>query len=83
MTSFDREKNEWGEDRPVRTDWLGNADGIGNRLFTMARQLKGHRVRLWVELEPMAGSNGQSVRMLRHLEDLGFDEEFAKENPAA
>lgn len=75
LTSYNDRERKW-KDEPVRTDWLGNADGIGRRLFQLARGLKGHRVRVWVEFEEKNDGSGQSVRMVRHLEDLGVDDEF-------
>ena len=57
----------------VRTDRTDNPDG--SAIARLGQRLIGHRVVLYVELEPTR--NGQSkVRVVRHLEDKGIDPNF-------
>lgn len=77
LTSYNDKTREW-KDENVRTDFLTNEDGIGERLFNLAGRLKGHKVKCWVELEDKNDGSGQTVRMLRHIEDRGFDEAWEK-----
>ena len=81
LTNFDEATKKW-KDENVRTDFLSNEDGLGKRLAKMARSLEGHKVKVWVELEPMNNGSGQSVRMLRHIEDLGANTAFAEAEAA-
>ncbi|WIE80839.1 hypothetical protein [Curtobacterium sp. MCSS17_016] len=54
----------------VRTDRTDNPDG--QSIARLATRLVGHRVTVYIELEPMRNGN-QKVRVLRHVEDLGVD----------
>lgn len=63
-------ENEKGVEtaRTDRTENDKNSEGTA-----MARrlvELKGHRVLLWIYLEPM-GSSGRTVRVVKHVVDLG------------
>ena len=75
LTSYNDKTGEWKQE-VCRTDFLSNSDGLGLRLAKMARDLVGHKVRVWIELEPKQDGSGESVRMLRHLEDLGIDKQY-------
>lgn len=57
----------------ARTERTDNA--AGQSMAKRVRALVGHRVLIWIELETM--SNGNKVRIIRHVEDLGVDPEFA------
>lgn len=76
LTKYNETAREW-KDENVRTDFLNNDDGIGQRLFSLAARLKGHKVLVWVELEDKTDGSGQTVRMIRHIEDRGEDQAFA------
>jgi hypothetical protein len=67
------ERNPEGveEARTERTD-----TPAGRAMSQRLRALKGHRVAIWVEVEPIPGSD-KKVRVVRHAEDLGLDREFA------
>lgn len=63
--------NDADEDEVVRTDRTDTGRGA-----LMARQVKalvGHRVMVYIEMERM--TNGNKVRILRHLTDLGPNQE--------
>lgn len=53
----------------VRTERTDGADGEGLAMAKRLTELKGHRVLLWVEVQEM--SNGNKVRIVQHVEDLG------------
>ncbi len=55
------------EARTERTD-----TPAGKAMSQRLRALKGHRVAIWVEVEPIPGSD-RKVRVVRHVEDLGVD----------
>lgn len=59
----------------ARTDRTDNAQG--QAMAKKIRSLVGNRVLLWVELEVMA--NGNKVRVIRHVEDLGVDPELVED----
>lgn len=66
----------------IRTERTDDESGLA--MARMARELIGHRVVLFVELEPVAGSTDRKVRVLRHIEAIGLaDDEMAKEAKAA
>ncbi len=57
----------------VRTERTDNPDG--QAIARLATRLIGHRVTVYIELEPY--KNGQQkVRVLRHVEDLGIDPNY-------
>jgi|SRR5699024_1810394 len=60
------DRNEEGE--IVRTDRTDNAQGLA--IAKKARSLVGHRVVLFVEMEPFDGGR-KKLRVLRQLHDLG------------
>ncbi|MGW8431189.1 hypothetical protein ACWGJ9_08695 [Curtobacterium citreum] len=60
----------------VRTDRTDNSDG--QAIARLATRLIGHRVTLYIELEPMKGGQ-KKVRVLRHIEDLGIDPNYDPE----
>ena len=54
----------------ARTERTDNPDGLA--MAKRMRDLVGHRVLLWVEVEEYTNSNGSGkVRIIRHAEDLG------------
>lgn len=55
----------------IRTERTDNP--VGRSLAIKARNLIGHRVTVWIENEALANGSGQTVRVLRHVEDLGWD----------
>jgi hypothetical protein len=58
----------------VRTERTDKAVGLA--MARRVRELRGHRVMVWVEIEEIA--NGQrKVRVLRHIEDLGAADKSA------
>jgi hypothetical protein len=60
------------EARTERTD-----TPAGKAMSQRLRALKGHRVAIWVEVEPIPGSD-RKVRVVRHVEDLGVDPELGQ-----
>lgn len=57
--------------RTERTD-----SPIGVAMARKIRGLIGHRVLVWVEVEPIPGdAEGRKARVVRHVEDLGVDAE--------
>ena len=54
----------------VRTERTDGEDGQGLAMAKRFTELKGHRVLLWVEVQEM--SNGNKVRIVQHVEDLGM-----------
>jgi hypothetical protein len=66
------ERNPEGieEARTERTD-----TPAGKAMSQRLRALKGHRVAIWVEVEPIPGSD-RKVRVVRHVEDLGVDRDI-------
>lgn len=58
----------------ARTDRTDNPSG--RALARRIRDLKGHRVMVWIAMEEIAGG-GRKVRVLRHVEDLGVDTDVA------
>lgn len=68
LQSMPSENNETGEEvvRTGRTDSSQSARDLANK----AVSLIDHRVRLFIELEPM-GTSGKSVRVVHHIVDLG------------
>lgn len=75
--------NKDGELETIRTDRTDTPEGLA--MGNVVRNLVGHKVLVWKELEEMGGgSNGRKVRILRHVEDLGIDPDFeAKKEQAA
>lgn len=64
-------KENGDEERPVRTPITKDNDAA-RMLAKRCQSLVGHRVVLFVALEQF-GSEGHSMRVLRHVEDLGVD----------
>lgn len=60
--------------RTERTDSSEEAKAFASRL---RRELVGHRVLVWIEMQET--KNGQKVRILQHVQDLGEDPEFDAE----
>lgn len=60
--------------RTERTDSSDEAKAFASRL---RRELIGHRVLVWVEMQETKA--GQKVRVLQHVQDLGEDPEFDAE----
>ncbi|MGC0252651.1 hypothetical protein [Pseudactinotalea sp. Z1748] len=60
---------------PVRTERTDGADGEGLALAKRLSGLKGHRVLVWVEMQET--SDGNQVRIVQHVEDLGEARESA------
>lgn len=60
----------------VRTDRTDNPYGMA--MARRLRSLTGHRVTVWVEIEKMANGSGKTTRVVRHVEDLGVDEDAAQ-----
>jgi hypothetical protein len=56
----------------VRTDRTDDPDG--SLMAKKVQSLKGHKVRVYVQLETMKGSD-RKVRVLRHVVDKGVDSE--------
>lgn len=44
----------------------------GRMVARAARELVGHRVKAYIEMQEMTNGSGQKVRVLRHLVDLGI-----------
>lgn len=63
--------------RTERTDSNPETAAFANRLKT----LEGHRVLMWIDMQDMR--NGDKVRVLQHVEDLGLDEEYDAEEAKA
>lgn len=59
----------------VRTDRTDNPLGLA--LARKMKNLIGHKVVVWVEVEEINGGSGK-VRVLRHVESLGVDQDFAR-----
>lgn len=59
---------------PARTDRTDNPSGLA--LARKMRELKYHRVMVWIAMEEVSGGS-RKVRVLRHVEDLGIDTEVA------
>lgn len=59
----------------IRTDRTDTA--AGQALSARAASLKYHRVLVFKSMEQMAGSTDRKVRVLKHIEDLGVDKNFA------
>jgi hypothetical protein len=59
----------------VRTDRTDNASGLA--MAKKVQSLKGHRVRVWVAMEP-AGDD-IDVRVLAWIEDLGVDKHLVEQ----
>lgn len=53
----------------ARTEFLDSQEGL--EMAKLAGALRGHRVRVYIELVEKANGDGEKVRMLRHLIDLG------------
>ena len=56
----------------VRTDRTDDPDGL--MVASEAKALLGHRVLVWVVLEPWASDTNRKTRVLVHLMDLGADD---------
>lgn len=61
----------------VRTERTDNPEGL--MVASEAKSLLGHRVLLWVILEPWANNPNKKTRVLQHLMDLGADNRFDPE----
>lgn len=57
----------------VRTDRTDDLDG--KAMARAAQLLTGHRVTVYIELEPIRGGS-QKARVLRHIEDQGLDPNY-------
>ena len=74
--------NKDGEVEAIRTDRTDTPEGLA--MSNIVRGLVGHKVLVWKELEEMGGgAAGRKVRILRHVEDLGVDPEFATKKAQA
>ena len=61
----------------VRTERTDDPEGL--MLASEAKALIGHRVLLWVILEPWANNPDKKTRVLQHLMDLGTDTRYDAE----
>lgn len=57
---------------PIRTERTDSPSGLG--MAKAMRSLIGHKVVIWKEIQKY---DGGTVRIVRHVEDLGVDPEFA------
>lgn len=84
LTGSDRESKDAinkGQNLPlgqeqIRSERTDEADGLA-----MAKRLSrliGHKVMVYVDNEPKTDGSGQSVRVLRHVVDLGVDQALAE-----
>jgi len=58
----------------VRTDRTDDPEGL--MVASEAKALLGHRVLVWVVLEPWASDTNRTTRVLVHLMDLGADDRY-------
>ncbi|APX31746.1 hypothetical protein BH708_02335 [Brachybacterium sp. P6-10-X1] len=62
----------------VRTDRTDDPEGL--MVASEAKALLGHRVLVWVVLEPWASDANRKTRVLVHLMDLGADDRYDAES---
>lgn len=75
FVAFKTKVSQWAKDgyetgRTERTDSGQEAVDLANKL----RALRGHRVLVWVDMQQT--TEGQKVRVVKHVEDLGIDEDW-------
>lgn len=85
ISNYNKTDEVW-DDEIQRTErlkqWDGSWNAASRAVADTARALKGHRVKMWLEMVAM--SSGDYMRTIRHIEDLGEDADYdpqAKHRP--